>query len=42
VLEVAVITPAVGAGVVVAEVKTTAFGVLKLTLLKRLKNSARN
>jgi hypothetical protein len=42
VVEVDVITPAVGEGVAVAEVKTTAFGVPKLARLKILKNSARN
>ena len=41
-LDVAVITPAVDAGVVVADVNTTAFGVLKFTLLKMLNSSARN
>ncbi len=35
-------TPAVGAGVFVAEVKTTGLGVPKLAWLRMLKNSARN
>jgi hypothetical protein len=42
VVEVEVITPAVGEGAAVADVKTTALGVPKLARLKRLKNSARN
>jgi hypothetical protein len=36
------ITPAVGEGAAVAEVRTTVLGVPKLARLKRLKNSARN
>jgi hypothetical protein len=42
VVEVAVITPAVGLGIVVAELNTTAFGVAKFARFSRLKNSARN
>ena len=36
------ITPAVGLGVVAAELNTTAFGVAKFAWFSRLKNSARN
>src|SRR5690348_14462290 len=42
VVDVAVITPAVGLGVVDAELNTTAFGVAKFARFRRLKNSARN
>ncbi len=41
-VEVDVITPAVGDGPPVAAVYTTGFGVLKFVWLKMLKNSARN
>jgi hypothetical protein len=42
VVDVEVITPAVGEGTVEADVNTTAFGVPKLAWLATLKNSARN
>jgi hypothetical protein len=41
-VEVELITPAVGDGAPVAAVNTTGFGVLKFVRLSRLKNSARN
>ena len=41
-VEVDVITPAVGAGKVEADENTTVFGVPKFALFRTLKNSARN
>jgi hypothetical protein len=42
VVDVEVITPAVGDGSADADAKTTAFGDPKLARFRRLKNSARN
>ena len=41
-MDVEVITPAVGEGPEVAEVKTTGFGLFRLVRFKRLNSSARN